>query len=131
MSSSERPEWLDPIVDFTTSCRHLPHVELPNSYYFTTTCTKVRGELAPLERDEVLSAIRFMDGKKYDLDAAVVMPDHFHLLLHPRRKEEGGYYGLSEISHSIKSYSAKRIIAVRQTLFVPDAKVWWPRDGAT
>jgi REP element-mobilizing transposase RayT len=128
MSSSQQPEWLDPITGFTTSRRHLPHLELPGSYYFTTTCTKVRGELAPLERDEVLSAILFMDGKKYDLDAAVVMPDHFHLLLHPLRKDENGYYRLSEIFHSIKSYSAKRIIALRQTLLVPEAKVWWPRE---
>ena len=131
MSSSESPKWLDPIKEFTSSRGHLPHLELPDSYYFTTTCTKVRGVLTSEERDAVLSAIRFMDGKKYTLDAAVVMPDHFHLLLHPTQKEDGGYYSLSEIFHSIKSYSAKRIIEWRETLFVPEPKVWRPREQSS
>jgi len=131
MSTPESPKWLEPIREFSSSRRHLPHLELPDSYYFTTTCTKVRGILTPQERDTVLAAIRFMDGKKYTLDAAVVMPDHFHLLLHPIQKEDGGYYSLSEIFHSIKSYSAKRIIEWRETLFVPEAKVWRPREPSS
>ncbi len=131
MSTPESPKWLEPIREFSSSLRHLPHLELPNSYYFTTTCTKVRGILAPQERDTVLSAIRFKDGKKYALDAAVVMPDHFHLLLHPIQKEDGGYYSLSEIFHSIKSYGAKRIIEWRETLFVPEPKVGRPREPSS
>ncbi len=127
----ELPKWLDPIREFTVSRRHLPHLELPGSYYFTTSCTKVRGVLQPQEREVILSAIRFMDGKKYQLDAAVVMPDHFHLLLCPLEKAEGGYYSLSEIFHSIKSYSARRIIELRGTLFVPEPKVWRSREPSS
>jgi REP element-mobilizing transposase RayT len=118
------PDWIQPVSEFKASRRHLPHIEVPDGYFFTTACTKVRGELTEQERDEVLSAIRYMDGKKYDLDAAVVMPDHFHLLLHPKRKDAGWYYSLSEIFHSIKSYSARQILQLRQTLFVQEPKVW-------
>jgi putative DNA methylase len=42
------------------------------------------------------------DGKRYRLIAWVVMPNHVHLLLRPLENEH-----LSEILHSIKSYSAQ------------------------
>jgi len=50
-----------------------------------------------------------MDTKKYALDAVVVMPDHFHMILRPLEKSSGGYYSLREIFHSIKSFTAHKI----------------------
>ncbi|MBK6681202.1 MAG: transposase [Ignavibacteriales bacterium] len=58
------------------------------------------------ERDIVLSAIKFLDHKKYDLLTAVVMPDHIHLLIIPLAKDEKCEFSLSEIMHSIKSYTS-------------------------
>ncbi len=117
MSVSYTPaNWNRPIEEFTFSRRHLPHLEIPGGYYFTTSCTKFRRVLTPADRDIVLGAILFMDGKKYQLDAAVVMPDHFHTILHPLQKngsaDDGSAaadYSLREIFHSIKSYTANKI----------------------
>jgi REP element-mobilizing transposase RayT len=48
--------------------------------------------------------MRHWEGKRIDLDAAVVMPDHGHAIL---RITDGST--LSSILHSIKSFSSKRI----------------------
>lgn len=50
----------------------------------------------------VASSIKFHAGKKYDLHAWVLMPNHGHLMLTPRAKMH-----LPDIMHSIKSYSAQ------------------------
>ena len=55
-------------------------------------------------RKIVEDALLFFDGKRYDLVAFVVMPNHVHILLKLR---EG--HKLTEIMHSIKSYTAKKI----------------------
>ena len=83
-------------------------MQLPGSYYFTDSNTFNRIILSDRERDLVMQAIRFHDGTKYHLVAAVVMPDHFHLILHPNIKD-AGYYSLPEIFHSIKSYTANKL----------------------
>jgi REP element-mobilizing transposase RayT len=54
-----------------------------------------------------MQTLRLHDGVKYELDAAVVMPDHLHLLLKPLPKKNG-FYSLSEIFHSIKGFVAHR-----------------------
>jgi len=88
--------------------RRLPHMQHKGSMYFTDSNTSDRQELSDEERDIVFSSIKFLDGKKYDLEAAVVMPDHFHLLMSPLPKGKG-VYSLSEIFHSIKSFSSHQI----------------------
>lgn len=65
--------------------------------------------LSPSQRDIVLKAIKYLDGKKYLLYAAVVMPDHFHLVIQPVEKGDGALYSLSEIMHSLKSFTAYKI----------------------
>ena len=84
-------------------------MQLPGGTYFTATNTLNRQELSEPARDIIFQAIRFHDGKKYDLTAAIVMPDHFHLILRPLTKKQSGYYSLPEIFHSIKSYSAHQL----------------------
>jgi len=54
-------------------------------------------------RDTVINAIRFWDRKTIDLDAAVVMSNHVHLVL---RLREGT---LSQVLKSIKSFTSRRI----------------------
>ena len=55
-------------------------------------------------RKIVEDALLFFDGKRYDLVAFVVMPNHVHILLKLREGHE-----LTKIMHSIKSYTAKKI----------------------
>jgi putative DNA methylase len=58
-----------------------------------------------LRREEIATIVqgclRFHDGKKYRLTAWVVMPNHVHFLVTPLENQH-----LSEILHSIKSYTA-------------------------
>ena len=55
-------------------------------------------------RKIVEDALLFFDGKRYELIASVVMPNHVHMLI---KLNEG--HKLIEIMRSIKSYTAKKI----------------------
>jgi AICAR transformylase/IMP cyclohydrolase PurH/REP element-mobilizing transposase RayT len=88
--------------------RNLPHIQVPGHTYFVTFRIK-SGELSPEARTITLSACRCWHGKKLNLHAAVVMPDHVHLLLTPYETEAGQAVALGELLHSIKSYSAHEI----------------------
>jgi REP element-mobilizing transposase RayT len=99
--------------------RNLPHWQLGGSTYLITFRTKGI-ELAPEARAIVLDACRYFDGNRYRLWAAVVMPDHVHLLLQPAAIEKGRWHSLSAILHSIKSFTAKKI----NTLMGRKGSVW-------
>jgi REP element-mobilizing transposase RayT len=109
---TEHPDWIDPIADFELRRQNLPHMQAPGSIYFTASNTQLREELSFEERKILYDAILFHRETKYTLDAAVVMPDHFHLLLRPLPKGSG-YYSLPAIFHSIKSFSAQQIRKIR------------------
>ena len=103
------------IDKFTKSWRHLPHFQSPNSVYFITSRCRFHQsgqqiELLPVERDIVFEAIKFLDGEKYVLYAVVVMPDHFHIIIQPTKKQDRSFYSISEIMHSIKSFTAHKIL---------------------
>ncbi len=88
--------------------RQLPHWQMGGSTYFVTFRTKIFN--LPLEaRRVVLEAFCYFNDSKYRLWAAVVMPDHVHLLLTPKEKAEGGYFSLTEILHSLKSFTGNKI----------------------
>ena len=55
-------------------------------------------------RDVVASALRFLDSKRYDLIAYVIMPNHVHAIFCPYGGES-----TARILHSIKSFSAHKI----------------------
>jgi len=99
----------DSITTFTITKRHLPHWQLPNSVYFITTRCIKGMHLLPEHRDIVMESIQYLDGKKYALYAAVILPDHFHLIIQPKEKDKDVYYPLSEIMHGIKSFTAHKI----------------------
>jgi putative transposase len=63
--------------------RNLPHLQRDDKPHFITFVTKKRSILPPWARDIILECCKHDDEKKYELFAAVVMPDHVHLVLTP------------------------------------------------
>ena len=94
--------------------RRLPHFERPWAIYAVTISTEKGRCLSPRARTIVLNSLRHFHNQRYELFAACVMPDHAHLLLQPWPKDSddngnGLFWPLSELMHSIKSFSAHRI----------------------
>jgi len=98
-----------PVKEFKTYRRNLPHWQSPGSAYFITFRTYKDIVLSEEARDVVLNSILFWKDKKFGLYGAVVMPDHAHLILQPLEKAQQRFYSLAEILHGIKSYSVKKI----------------------
>ena len=99
----------------------LKHIELEGHAYFVTTnvyhAEKILSD--PRVADIVLSAIFFLRGKEdLRLYAFVIMSDHLHLIILPQ-----GGKTVSQIMHSLKSYTAKKI----NRLLGRSGKVW--QDG--
>lgn len=92
--------------------RNLPHWQQRVCTYFLTWNCSFGIVLSESDRDRVLSAIRHWDEIRWRVYAAVVMPDHVHLLAQPLPKGDG-VWDLAELLHSVKSYSAHRIAEVR------------------
>jgi isoleucyl-tRNA synthetase len=92
----------------------IPHWEAGGSTYFMTFRVQ-QGELSPEERAIVLDACKHWDGTRFLLHAAVVMPDHVHLLMTPQEKTPGCWWSLAELMHSIKAFTSKKINARRGT----------------
>jgi len=89
--------------------RRLPHLQKADCDLFITFCA---GTLAPLPaaaRDLVLGHCLREHGERIRLYAVVVMPDHVHLLLTPRRDSEGWPFPLVDILQCMKSATAHRI----------------------
>ena len=82
--------------------RHLPHFQLSAGYYFITLVTYNRTLLQPSQKDCIFNALNFLNGKKYELYAAVILNDHLHMIINPTDS-------LSKIMHSIKSFTAHEI----------------------
>jgi len=100
--------------------KNLPHWELDGAVYAIGFTTQDRIELSPEARQVVLDACKFFDSDRYRNYAIVVMPDHIHWLVQPLPKEDGSYWSLTSITHSIKSYTAKQIPKVMKHI----GKVW-------
>jgi len=96
-----------------TRRRHLPHYQLSSGYYFITFSTHDRFQLQPPQRDCVFNALCFLDTKKYELYAAVVLNDHVHMVINP-------FESLPKIMHSIKSFTAHEINKILER----KGKVW-------
>ena len=60
--------------------RNLPHLEVPRATYFATFRCRSSADLSAQARDLVMAAIVKCDQASIDLDAAVIMPDHAHLI---------------------------------------------------
>jgi len=94
--------------------RRLPHYERPHGIYHVTFSTRGHRILSPEARTIVLNSIIHFDGKRYDLFAVCVMPDHTHILFQPFPKDEDAegnlmFWSLPELMHSLKSFTAREI----------------------
>src|SRR5581483_947058 len=69
--------------------RRLPHLQKDARPIFVTFTTHHRWVLPPLARDAVLECCLAVHEKLCNLHAAVVMPDHVHLLLTAGRSADG------------------------------------------
>ena len=93
--------------------RHLPPFERPWAKYAITFSTRDHRHLSAKARDVVLESILRWNGRRYELYAACVMPDHVHVLLEPMvektEADRNTFFSLRKILHSIKSYTANKI----------------------
>lgn len=99
--------------------RHLPHFERPWAKYAITWSTNNRQKLSDAARKVVLDCIRYWNERRYDLYAACVMPDHVHILIEPRVKNQDSnateFHSLTEILHTLKSFTAHKINELEKT----------------
>ncbi len=86
--------------------RDLPHLQATGRPIFVTFRTSKGFVLPESVRARVLAHCRHDDGQKIILHAAVVMPDHVHLIFTALRDAHGNTYGLAEIMNGIKGASA-------------------------
>jgi len=89
--------------------RMLPHYQKAGRAVFVTFCKGNSEPFPPEARNLVLQSCLHDHKKRYQLHAAVVMPEHVHLLLNPLCDERGWPYGLPAILKLIKGSSAQRI----------------------
>ncbi len=102
-----------PVDKFGITKRNLPHWQEPDAVYFISWRCLEGNILSHEERSMVLDAVRYWDGRKWKIYAAVVMRDHVHVLAQPMALSEGSSINLGEILHSIKSFSAHQINKLR------------------
>jgi REP element-mobilizing transposase RayT len=89
--------------------RKLPHYQKAGRAVFITFCKGSRIPFTPEARDAIIHHCLHDNTKRYDLHAAVVMPDHVHLLLSPLRDEKGWPYSLPAILKQLKGASARSV----------------------
>lgn len=89
--------------------RNLPHIQRFNASYFVTFRTLQDLFLPPSARSIALKHCLFENNRKIELYAAVIMPNHVHLLFSALECETGDPYPLSEIMKGIEGVSARNI----------------------
>jgi REP element-mobilizing transposase RayT len=103
---------MDGISKFTATRRSLPHFQEPGRTYFITWRTADGAMLEPDDRAIALRTILHWDEKRWAVYAAVVMPDHVHVLARPLPVSMGdpsAVHDLTVLLHSVKSFSAHEI----------------------
>jgi REP element-mobilizing transposase RayT len=89
--------------------RRLPHYQKSGRAIFVTFCKLSREPFSAAARSIVLQHCLHDHGKRIQLHAAVVMPDHVHLLLTPLQSELGWPHALPAILKLIKGVSARSV----------------------
>src|SRR5579871_1108087 len=90
--------------------RKLPHLQRDDKRHFVTFCTFQRWVLPESVRSIVLNCCLHDNDSKHFLHAAVIMPDHVHLIFTPLvNSQERNIYSLAEIMGAIKGASAQLI----------------------
>jgi len=90
--------------------RKLPHLQRDNQRHFVTFCTFQRWMLPEAARAIVLECCRYDNDVRHFLHAAVVMPDHVHVIFTPLiNSPKAEFYSLAEIMGRIKGASVQLI----------------------
>jgi REP element-mobilizing transposase RayT len=89
--------------------RRLPHFQKFDRPLFVTFCKLSHDPFSQLARDRVLKHAMYEHGRRIDLHAAVIMPDHVHLLFTPLRNEQGWPYPTQKVLKMIKGTSARDV----------------------
>src|SRR5258708_12359868 len=89
--------------------RNLPHIQRFNAVYFVTFRTKGDLYLSPGARSIALKHCLFENCRRIELHAAVIMPNHVHLLFTALENDRAEPYSLAEIMKGIKGSSAYNI----------------------
>lgn len=89
--------------------RHLPHFQSGGRTLFVTWRCLESEALSPSERQTVVDCIKHFHGDRYVVFAAVVMPDHTHLLIQPCERLPRVWWNLGELLKGMKGVSARRI----------------------
>jgi REP element-mobilizing transposase RayT len=89
--------------------RMLPHYQKAGRTIYITFRKANQIAFTPEARDAVLHHCLHDNGKRYDLHAVVVMPDHVHLFLLPLRDVKGWPYSLPTILKLLKGCSARSV----------------------
>ncbi len=89
--------------------RRLPHYQKDDRALFVTFRRLIKEPFPEPARDVVLGHCLHDHGKKYQLYAAVVMPEHVHLLFSALRDPEGWSYSLPQILKMLKGTSARSV----------------------
>ena len=90
-----------------SNVRLLPHYQKFDKALFVTFCKNNREPFAAEARDAILECCLKGNNYRFRLHAAVVMPEHVHMLLTPLRDENGWPYGLPAILKSLKGASVR------------------------
>jgi putative transposase len=106
---------VSPVQAFKVTRRNLPHWQEPGRVYFVTWRCQDGQTLSPQERSVTLEAIKYWEGRRWTVYAAVVMAEHVHALVQPLPHPQGGFFDLSMILHSVKSFSVHQINRLRGT----------------
>ena len=89
--------------------RYLPHYQKDDRPVFVTFRTRGKIQLASEDRTLALQHCLHDNGRRFHLHAAVIMPDHVHLLFTALRDQQGWTFALPEILKAIKGTSARSI----------------------
>ena len=89
--------------------RRLPHHQKADRAIFVTFRKLSQNPFPANTRDVILQHCTHDDGNRIKLHAAVVMPNHVHLLLTPLRDEKGWPYALPAILKLIKGVPARSV----------------------
>jgi REP element-mobilizing transposase RayT len=89
--------------------RRLPHFQKADRAVFVTFCKLTREPLSEQARNLVLQHCLYEHGRRMELHAAVIMPDHVHLLFTPLRDEDGWPVPVHRIMKAIKGTSARDV----------------------
>ena len=95
--------------------RRLPHFQKAGRPLFVTFCKLTKEPFLDQEREIILAHCLHDHGKRLEMHAAVVMPEHVHLLLTPWVDSAGWPLRISRILKMIKGASARSVNELRKS----------------